>query len=120
MTEKKEIGDAGEELARLYLMEQGYTILERNWQFGHLEIDIIALKDNTLAFVEVKTRASESFGEPQTAVNKQKQKNIIRAANSYILRNGYTHEARFDIISIVKNAQETKLEHLQDAYSPQW
>lgn len=120
MTEKQEIGNAGETIARDYLLQQGYTIMETNWQFGHLEIDIIALKDNVLVFVEVKTRSSPAVLEPQLAVNQQKQRNIIRAANAYILRNGYSFEARFDIVTVVKNETGTVVEHLPDAYGPRW
>ena len=120
MTDKREIGNEGEAIARDYLLQQGYTIMDTNWQFGHLEIDVIALKDNVLVFVEVKTRSSLAVQEPQLAVNQQKQRNIIRAANSYILRNGYTLEARFDIITVVKNEKGTVVEHLPDAYGPRW
>ena len=120
MTDKKEIGNEGEALARDHLLQQGYTILDMNWRFGHLEVDIIALKDNQLVFVEVKTRSSSAVLEPQMAVNRQKQRNIIRAANSYILRNRYALEARFDIITVVKNEKGTVVEHLPDAYGPRW
>lgn len=120
MTDKKEIGNEGEAIARDHLLQQGYAILDTNWQFGHLEIDIIAMKDNQIVFVEVKTRSSSAVLEPQMAVNRQKQKNIIRAANSYILRNRYTLEARFDIITVVKNEKGTVVEHLPDAYGPHW
>ena len=74
--DKKELGNEGEMMARDYLLQQGYAIVDTNWQFGHLEIDIIALKDNILVFVEVKTRSSLTVLEPQMAVNRQKQKNI--------------------------------------------
>ena len=119
-TEKQETGHAGEDLARSYLIEQGYTILDSNWQWGHLEVDVIALDGQQLVFVEVKTRASAAFGNPESAVTKQKQRNIIRAANGYMTKFGYTYEVRFDIISIVQNGQGTQIEHLKDAYSPNW
>lgn len=120
MTEKKEIGNEGELMARNYLLQQGYTIVDTNWHYGHLEIDVIAMKEDVLVFVEVKTRSSTAVSTPQMAVNQQKQKNVIRAANAYILRNGYSCEARFDIISVVKNEKEMVIEHLPDAYSPRW
>ena len=107
-------------MARDYLMQQGYTIVDTNWQFGHLEIDIIAIRENILAFVEVKTRSNSAVSEPQMAVNQQKQKNIIRAANAYILKNKYNCEARFDIISVIRNEKGTQIEHLPDAYGPRW
>ncbi len=118
--DKRELGNEGEMMARDYLMQQGYTIVDTNWQFGHLEIDIIAIRENILAFVEVKTRSSSAVSEPQMAVNQQKQKNIIRAANAYILKNKYNCEARFDIISVIRNEKGTQIEHLPDAYGPRW
>lgn len=120
MTDTREIGNEGEMLARDYLLQQGYAILECNWQYGHLEIDIIAMKEDILAFVEVKTRSSAAVSEPQMAVNQQKQRNIIRAANAYILKNGFNCEARFDIITVIKNEKGTTIEHLPDAYGPRW
>lgn len=120
MTEQQRIGNAGESSAQDYLMEQGYTIIETNWHFGHLEVDIIALKEETLVFVEVKTRASSLISSPQQAVNQQKQRNIIRAANVYVLKHEYPYEVRFDIISVIHNKQGDKLEHIPDAYSPKW
>ncbi|MBR1991756.1 MAG: YraN family protein [Bacteroidales bacterium] len=120
MTGKQETGQAGENLAQTYLLKQGYRILETNWRFGHLEVDIIALDNQTIVFVEVKTRGSSAFGQPSLAVNLQKQRNIIRAANSYVTRHNYPYEVRFDIISIVKNNEGNTLEHLKDAYTPKW
>ena len=120
MTEKQEIGNEGEAMARDYLLQQGYTIVDVNWQYGHLEIDIIAQKGNTLVFAEVKTRSSAAVLEPQMAVNQQKQRTIIRAANAYILKNRLDFEARFDIITVVKNEKGTVVEHLPDAYGPRW
>lgn len=116
LTEKQQTGNAGEELARNYLLEQGYTILENNWQYGHLEVDIIAQENDTIVFVEVKTRTTAAFGSPEQAVTKQKQRNIIRAANSYVLKHNLNNEVRFDIIAIVQN----QLQHFKDAYSPLW
>ena len=120
MTGKQETGQAGENLAQTYLLKQGYRILETNWRFGHLEVDIIAVDNQTIVFVEVKTRASSAFGQPSQAVNLQKQRNIIRAANSYGTRHNYPYEVRFDIISIVKNNEGDTLEHLKDAFTPKW
>lgn len=120
MTDKQTTGQTGEMLARQFLLDEGYTILDTNWTSGHLEVDIIALHENTLVFVEVKTRSSSKFGSPEASVTMQKQRNLIRAANSYVLRNHYTYEVRFDIISIIQSAQGTSIEHLPDAFSPKW
>ncbi len=83
-------------------------------------MDLIALKEDVLVFVEVKTRSSNSLTVPETSVNAQKQHNIIRAANSYVVRNQYTYDVRFDIITLVTTPQGPQLEHIADAYKPRW
>lgn len=120
MTDKQIKGQSGEILAKQFLLDHGYTILETNWRFGHLEVDVIALKEDTLVFVEVKTRAGGSLSAPELSVNMQKQRNIIRAANSYVVRNQYTYDVRFDIITVVTTPQGPQLEHIADAYKPRW
>lgn len=120
MTDKQMTGQSGEALAKQFLLDHGYTILETNWRFGHLEVDVIALKDDTLVFVEVKTRAGGSLAAPELSVNQQKQRNIIRAANSYVVRNQYPYDVRFDILTVVTTPQGPQLEHIADAYKPRW
>lgn len=116
MAEHNELGQKGELLAAQFLAEKGYEILETNWRFLNLEADIIALKGKTIIIAEVKTRKSNVFGEPEVFVNKQKQKNLIKAANEYIQRNKLDYEVQFDIISIVTGSNQTKINHIQDAF----
>ena len=80
----QDLGKTGEDLAVQHLISEGYQILERNWRSGHKEIDIIALKGDTLAVVEVKTRKSEDYGNPDIAVDGYKQKMLISAADAYV------------------------------------
>ena len=84
---KVDFGKRGEELAGKMMLAKGYRILERNYRWSHLEIDLIAVHDNKLIFAEVKTRTSSFLGEPYVAVNKAKQRLLIKAANAYILKN---------------------------------
>lgn len=116
--EKSELGRKGEEIACKYLSKNNFKIVERNWQFRHKEIDIIALKDNVLHVVEVKTRSSSYFERPQDAVNKQKQKFLITAINDYINQHDFEGEIQFDIFSVLlENGKET-LEYIPDAFYP--
>ena len=117
MAEHNITGQKGEEMAAKFLEEKGYTILETNWRFMHLEADIIAKTGQTLVVAEVKTRKSNYFGEPESFVTKQKQKNLIRAANAYVERKDLDLEVRFDIISIVLN-DNTAVKHIEDAFYP--
>ncbi len=111
-------GNMGEVTAINYLKNHNYIILEQNWRFKHLEIDIIALLDTTLVIVEVKWRSSIAFGAPETFVTKQKQKNLIKAADYYIKSKGLNYETRFDVISIVEGFPASKVEHIIDAFYP--
>ena len=120
MAEHIDFGKQGEEIAVNYLIEKGYEILERNWRNRHMEIDIIAKDGKELVIVEVKTRKSNNYGEPDLAVNKQKQRLLIYAANAYIFRNNLDINTRFDIISIVFNDGEPVIDHIEDAFLPHW
>lgn len=118
MAEHNELGILGEALALDYLIDKGYTILETNWQFGKEEIDIIALNSEYLIIVEVKTRSSLLFGDPANSVSKQKQRLLIKATQVYAERNKIQQDVRFDIISILKNSQQTEITHIENAFYP--
>lgn len=118
MIEPHELGRLGEEIATNYLLGKGYRILERNWHSGHKEIDIIALYDTTLVVVEVKTRKSDDFGEPEIAVGKMKQQMLIWAAETYVRYKRLDVDVRFDIVSIVLSDGEPEIEHIEDAFIP--
>ncbi len=117
MAEHNITGQKGEELAAKYLEEKGYVILEKNWRFKNLEADIIATSSKTLIIAEVKTRKSNYFGEPETFVTRQKQKNLIKTAHEYILRNNLDLDVRFDIISVIMN-DSSSVKHIEDAFYP--
>ena len=115
MIEPHDLGKRGEDLAVEYLISKGYQILERNWHSGHKEIDIIALQDTTLAIIEVKTRKSDDYGEPDISVGATKQQMLIWAADAYVRYKQLEVEVRFDIISIIFTETEQHLEHIEDA-----
>jgi putative endonuclease len=116
MAEHNELGKLGEEIALGHLREKGYLIKETNWRFGKDEIDIIAEKDKFLVIVEVKTRQSNAFGEPEVFVTTQKQRFLIRATQVYLERNKM--ETRFDVISIVISGSKRNIKHIEDAFYP--
>ncbi|NTW82181.1 MAG: YraN family protein [Chlorobiaceae bacterium] len=95
------LGPQGEKIAADYLSGKGYRILERNYRFRRNEIDIIARHRGVLCFVEVKTRSSDEKGDPLDAVTPQKQQEIIKAAKSYLFRNGgMDTDCRFDVVAV--------------------
>jgi len=118
MSEHNELGESGEKIALEFLRKKGYKILDINWRFGSDEIDIIAKDKNYLVIIEVKTRSTNVFGEPEVAVTKQKQKFLIRAAQNYITQKNINEETRFDIIAIVTKAGKLDIHHIEDAFYP--
>jgi putative endonuclease len=118
MADHNELGKQGEQIAFDYLRKKGYKILERNYRFRHLEVDLIAAYDGFLVVVEVKTRNSDFMAGPEITVTKQKQKAIVKVANAYIHENEIDPDTRFDIISILLNQKQMTIEHFQDAFYP--
>ncbi len=104
MNEKKlnniDKGTNGENVAADYLLQNGYTIIERNWRFKHWEIDIIASKENKLHFVEVKTRTSKKFGNPEEGVNEKKMSSLKKGAEEYLFQNQQWSLIQFDVIAV--------------------
>lgn len=116
MAEHNDLGKLGEALAVDFLQKEGYAIVERNWRFQKAEVDIIAQKENVLAIVEVKTRSSINFGDPQDFVNPKKIKLLVKAVDEYVTQTKTDFTVRFDIIAVSKDATNYKIEHLQDAF----
>lgn len=116
MAKHNELGELGEDLAVEELEKKGYEIVERNWRYKKAEIDIIARKDEVLAIVEVKTRSSDYFGDPQDFVNTKKIKMLVEAVNEYVNSKDLEVEVRFDIMAIIINENKLTIEHLEDAF----
>jgi putative endonuclease len=116
MSERIELGKAGEEIAAEFLEKKGYHILERNWKFGKNEIDIIARDGNSIVIAEVKTRSSNFFTEPETAVTRDKQRILVRAANAYMNYRKQFGEVRFDVIAILIHPESQQVNHIVDAF----
>jgi putative endonuclease len=118
MAEMHETGKKGERIAAAFLADKGYRIVETNWQSNHQEVDIIAEKDNLLVIVEVKSRRSSYFGDPEASVTRQKQKMLIKAANHFIASRKLDMEVRFDIIAIILHNNTKKINHIENAFYP--
>lgn len=116
MAQHNELGKKGEQLAINFLLKNNYKILEKNYRYLKAEVDIIAQKDDILIAVEVKTRTSAYFGNPQDSVNPKKIKLLTSAIDFYVTNSDLDVELRFDIIAIITNKKETKIEHLEDAF----
>lgn len=116
MSQHNEVGQWGEQTAALHLMHQDYQILERNWRFRHLEIDIIAEYLGEIVFVEVKTRSGGDFREARAAVHYDKRRHIMDAAHEYLRLNRLDNVWRYDVITIIGDAAHYRLRHEQRAF----
>lgn len=115
----KSIGSKGEQLAADFLSAKGYRIVQRNYFAFKVEIDLIALDESTnqIVFIEVKTLQNDFFQQPYEEVNLKKQRNIIKAADTYLRRHDIDKEARFDVVSIVlKPDAEPEITHIISAF----
>ncbi len=117
MSKHLELGKLGEDLAATYLEKNNYKILERNYRFKKLELDIICKKDDLLIIVEVKTRTTAKLGPPEL-ISRGKQKQVIKAANHFIQEREIDLEVRLDVIGIIKNQYEESLVHVEGAFVP--
>ncbi len=121
MAEHNDLGKWGEDEAARFLERKGYVILERDWRMGKRDLDIIALTENqeTLVFVEVKTRQSDDLQEPEEAVDNKKMRNLAVAANSYVKLKQVQQDIRFDIVTVLgREKQVDGIEHIEDAFNP--
>lgn len=115
MTEKRLIGNLGEDMVVNYLIAHAYQVLDRNYNKPYGEIDIIAMKDDIVCFVEVKTRKSTKYGYPREAVNYYKQQRIIRASQTYLLENRLTdYIIRFDVAEVFTESRE--INYIENAF----
>jgi putative endonuclease len=116
VSQHNDLGKKGEELAIEYLQKNEYSIVEKNYRFQKAEVDIIAQKENVLVIVEVKTRSTNYFGNPQDFVNPKKIKLLVSAIDNYVIENDLDIEIRFDIIAVLKNKENYKIHHIKDAF----
>ncbi len=120
--ERKRTGKTGEDEACRFLTDRGHIILERNWRYGHLEIDIISMDRDGIHFVEVKTRRPPMQAGPQEAVNATKRKRIAAAASKYLASrqagtDGET-ECQFDIVAVTMTGDTIEVEYYPEAFYP--
>lgn len=116
MAKHNALGKKGEQLAVDFLIKNGYTIMDRNYRFDKAEVDIIAQMQDTLAIVEVKTRSTTNFGNPQDFVKPKQIQRLVKAVDEYVTVNELDVEVRFDIIAIVKEGANYNIEHLENAF----
>ncbi|MCK3683578.1 YraN family protein [Maribellus sp. YY47] len=118
MVSTRKLGEIAEGLAEDHLVKLGYQILERNWHYGHLELDIVAQDGDELVIVEVKARSGLRYEHPSEAVTDAKIRRIVEAADAYIIEKKIESDTRFDVITVIFVHQKFELEHFKDAFYP--
>ncbi|MDE6573928.1 MAG: YraN family protein [Muribaculaceae bacterium] len=117
MARHNELGKWGEKLAEEILISEGFAIAERNWRMGHLEIDLIAMRDDIVVFAEVKSRSNRDE-DPLEAIDKRKIAHMVRAAEAYMNFKNLPHGVRFDVFGISGTPEDYTIEHIPDAFFP--
>jgi putative endonuclease len=100
MASHNQTGLTGEGMAVKHLIEKQFDILHQNWRYARWEVDIIASKEGILHFIEVKTRRTKNFGNPEDSVSKKKIENLVNAAEEYLYQNPQWKRIQFNILSI--------------------
>src|SRR5215218_9812318 len=115
---RQALGELGERIAERWLRERGWRVVQRRFRSGHRDIDLVVEQDGLVAFVEVKARRGDRFGDPVEAVNWKKQKELGRSARVWIERHGRREDAyRFDVFGVLVDGNAVRVRHVANAFS---
>lgn len=114
---RQRFGELGERIAARWLRRKGYRIVAHRFRSGRRDVDLIAQSGAMVAFVEVKARRGDRFGDPVEAVGWRKQRELIRSANVWIDRFGTPGLAyRFDVVGVLVDAETVRVRHVENAF----
>jgi putative endonuclease len=117
MAKHNETGARGEQIAGKFLQAKGYDILHSNWRHGRAEVDLIALQEGALVFVEVKTRRGLGFGYPEESVDARKESFLRKAAEAFLDRHPAYYTLRFDIVAVLLQGEVVQeIVHWEDVF----
>jgi putative endonuclease len=115
---RQALGELGERIAERWLRRRGWRVVHRRFRSGHRDIDLVVEQAGVVAFVEVKARRGDRFGDPVEAVNWRKQRELARSAMVWIDRHGRPEESyRFDVIGVIVEGSRVRVRHVQDAFA---
>ena len=115
---RQTLGLQGERIAARWLLRLGYTIEAHRYRSGHRDLDLVARRGDVVAFVEVKARRGQEFGDPVEAVNWKKQKELVRSASVWIDRHGKPAESyRFDVVGVLVEGERVRVRHIANAFA---
>lgn len=114
----QEFGELGEQIAERWLKRHGWRVVQRRFRNGHRDIDLVVEREGTVAFVEVKARRGQAFGDPIEAVNWAKQRELVRSASVWIERHGRPSDSyRFDVIGVLVEGDRVRVRHVPNAFT---
>lgn len=113
-----EVGRRGEELAAAWLEARGFRVLERNWRSGHKEVDLVVESGRAVHIVEVKTLTPPVLALPAEKVDARKQRRLVAAARRLIAERHIDREVQFDVVAVVLDGDEPKVEYIPQAFYP--
>ncbi len=111
-------GELGERIAARWLEQTGWQIVARRFRSGRRDIDLVAQQGDLIAFVEVKARSGDEFGDPVEAVNHRKQRELTKSAQTWIDRHGTAGESyRFDVLGVLMKERRVFIRHVPGAFT---
>ena len=114
---RQAFGELGERIAERWLRRTGWRVLQRRFRSGHRDIDLVVEREGTIAFVEVKARRGDRFGQPVEAVNWRKQKELTKSAQVWIDRHGRAEDSyRFDVVGVLMTGDRVRIRHVEHAF----
>ena len=114
---RQAFGELGERIAERWLRKRGWRVVQRRFRSGHRDIDLVVEREGMVAFVEVKARRGDRFGDPVEAVNWRKQKELGRSARVWVDRHGRPYDAyRFDVIGVLVAGTRVRIRHVPNAF----
>lgn len=113
-----ETGRRGEDVAAEWLERRGFRVLARNWRNRHKEVDLVVESERAVHIVEVKTLTPPLLAAPADRVDAAKRSRLIAAARRFIVENHIDREIQFDIVSVVFDGDETRVEYIPEAFYP--
>lgn len=120
MAHHNSTGILGEKMAITWLLEKDFVILHQNWRHSHWEVDVIAVLNNVLHFIEIKTRRTRKFGYPEEDVTKKKLINLINASEEFCYQYPVWKNIQFDILSItLQKGQPVEFFFIEDVHLPE-
>lgn len=114
---RQALGELGERIAERWLKLRGWRVVQRRFRSGHRDIDLVVEQEGVVAFVEVKARRGDRFGDPVEAVNWRKQRELGRSAKVWIARHGRSDDAyRFDVVGVLVEESRVRVRHVENAF----